>query len=335
MSSKPVVSLAVGPETYKRMFRIEDLDRLHLVATVRGPVPAGAGVDDYRHILEPADAVITGWGTIRLSPAMLANANRLKLIAHSAGTVKSLVDEWVFDHGIRITTAASANAVSVAQYTVAMMVSLLKQIPWIAQAYARGDQEETRRRRQLIRELMDMDVGIIGASRVGREVIAILRSYPRLTVKCFDPYLTPEQAAQLGVQPATMQEVCRCQVVSIHAPDTPETHRMLGPRALALLPDHAVLINTSRGALVDEDALHTELKKRPLYVCLDVTDPEPPRADSPLRTAANVILTPHVAGALQQACKDMGELAISETLRFFAGQPLQHEVTRDMLPTQA
>lgn len=335
MASKPVVGLALGPEMCKKMFRIEDLDRLHSIAAVRGPLPASAGVDDYRKILAEAQVLITGWGTMRLTTPILASAPKLKLIAHSAGTVKSLVDDSAYDRGIRVSTAASANAIAVAQYTVGMIVSMLKQIPWIGPAYARGDAEELKKRRGVCRELMDMDVGLIAASRVGREVIHILKTFPRLTLKCYDPFLTPEAAEKLGVVPVSLQEACRCEVVSIHAPNIEATKKMFNARTLALLPDHAVLINTSRGALVDEDALVTELKKRPLYVCLDVTDPEPPKPDSPLRTAPNLILTPHIAGAMQQACKDMGSLAIEEVLRFLAGEKLHHEVTREMLPTQA
>ncbi len=332
---KPIVGLALSSEMCKKMFRIEDLDRLHSIVSVRGPLPANATVDDYRKLLAEVSVLITGWGTLRLSQPLLAAAPRLKLIAHSAGSIKSLVDDVAFERGIRVTTAASANAVSVAQYTVGMMMSMLKQIPWISAAYARGDQDEVRRRRPVIRELMDMDVGIIAASRVGCEVINILRTYPRITIKCYDPFLTPDRAAELGVVQVSLQEACRCDVVSIHAPNTPETHRMFGSRTLALLPDHAVLINTARGALIDEDALVNELNRRPLYACLDVTDSEPPKPDSPLRTAPNLILTPHIAGAMQQACKDMGQLAIEETLRFVAGEKLQHEVTHAMLPSQA
>lgn len=335
MASKPVVGIALGPEMCKRMFRIEDLDRLHSFASVRGPLPADASVDDYRKLLGDAQAIITGWGTMRMTQPLLASAPRLKLIAHSAGTVKSLVDDTVYERGIRVTTAASANAVSVAQYTVGMMVTLLKQIPWISTAYASGDMEELRKRRAVIRELMDMDIGIVAASRVGREVINILRTYPRVNIKCYDPHLSQDAADKLGVTLVSLQDVCRCEVVSVHAPKIPETQRMFNARTLALLPDHGIFINTSRGALVDEDALVNELKRRPLYACLDVTEPEPPKPNSPLRTAPNLILTPHIAGAMQQACKDMGQLAIEETMRFFSGEKLLHEVTHAMLPTQA
>lgn len=333
--SKPIVGLAMSQEMSKKMFRIETLDRLHSVAAVRGPLPAGPKLDDLRPMLSDAKVLITGWGTPRLTPPILAEAPKLKLIAHSAGSIRGVVDDNVFERGIKVSTAASANAVSVAQFVVGMMVSLLKQIPWLAAAYARGDQDEARRRRPHVRELMDMDIGLIAASRVGREVITLLKAYPRLNLKCYDPYLTESAARELGVDLVSLQDACRCEVVSVHAPNIPETNRMFSARTLALLPDHGVFINTSRGALVDETALVAELHRRPLYACLDVTEPEPPLADSPLRKAPNLVMTPHIAGAMQQACRDMGELAINETLRFLAGEKLQCEVTREMMPTQA
>ena len=151
----------------------------------------------------------------------------------------------------------------------------------------------------------------------------------------YDPYLSDEGAKLLGVEKASLEDVCRCDVVSIHAPNLPETRHMSNPAPLALLPHHAVLISTSGGALVDEAALATEVRRRPLYVLLDVTDPEPPALDSPLRREPNILLTPHLAGAMHQARRDMGHLAIEETLRFLRGEPLRHEVTREMLATQA
>jgi phosphoglycerate dehydrogenase-like enzyme len=166
-------------------------------------------------------------------------------------------------------------------------------------------------------------------------VIRLLRAYPRLRVLVYDPYLRAADAKSLGVESVTLEEVCRCDVLTVHGPTTAETTQMLNAKTLALLPDHAVLLNTSRGTLIDEAALVAEVRRRPLYVYLDVTDPEPPAPGSPITREPNIILTPHIAGAMGQARRDMGRMAIEETLRFLGGEPLQHEVTREMLPTQA
>ncbi len=110
---------------------------------------------------------------------------------------------------------------------------------------------------------------------------------------------------------------------------------MMNARTLGLIPDHGLFINTSRGALVDESALLAEVRRRPLYVALDVTDPEPPAADSPLRQERNILLTPHIAGATRQARRAMGAQAIEQVICFLQDRPLTAEVTREMLPTQA
>ncbi len=334
MADKPVVTLHLPRKTAAQMFEPGDLVRLEEIAELRGPFDPEQSASQIE-ALRAARVAIAGWGTPPLTTELLASAPNLELIAHSAGSVKGIITEAVFDRGIQVSTAAAANATPVAEFTVAMMVALLKQIPWIAGAYMRGDQEELRRRAPVVRELRDIQVGLISASRVGREVIRLLRAYPRVRVKLHDPFISPSQADEMGVELASLEDTCHCEVVSIHAPRVPATHHMFNARTLALLPDHAILINTARGSLVDENALVNEVSKRPLYVLLDVTDPEPPAPDSPLRKQPNIILTPHIAGSMAQARRDMGRLAIAETLRFLRGERLEHEITREMFPTQA
>lgn len=329
-----VVVLWLPPGTATKMFRPRDLQRLRSAMTVLGPF-ADMESPDAISALAKATVIITGWGTHPLNKAFFTQTPRLQLLAHSAGSIKHMVDPVVFERGVRLVTAAAMNAVPVAEFTVAMMVTLLKQTPWMAAAYARGDRDEIKHRLDAVRELAEMPVGIIGASRIGRLVIRLLAGYRDLTIKVADPYLSADDAAALGVQRVSLEDACRCDVVSVHAPNLPETKHILNADRLALLPDHAVLINTARGALLDESALIAEMKRRPLYVALDVTDPEPPAPNSPLRTLPNVLLTPHIAGAMNQGRFEMGELTIDETLRFLRDQPLQYEVTQAMLATQA
>jgi phosphoglycerate dehydrogenase-like enzyme len=330
MSDKPIVAMALSRAMHEVMFTPDDLARLREAATVVGPAETGTA-EHLRPLLTDATVAITGWQTAPFDANLLDHAPKLKLIAHSAGTVKTLVDDAAYDRGIRVINAAAANAPPVAETTVAMMVVMLKRIPWLLSAHG----ERAAIRTGPVRELRDLCVGLIGASRVGREVVRMLKLYPRLRVLVYDPFLTEPDARELGVEIASLEGVCRCEVVSIHAPSLPTTRHMINARTLGLLPDHAVLINTSRGALIDEAALVAEVRKRPLYVYLDVTDPEPTAPDSPMRREANILITPHIAGGMNQGRKDMGRMAIDETLRFLRGEPLEQEVTRDMLPTQA
>jgi len=115
-------------------------------------------------------------------------------------------------------------------------------------------------------------------------------------------------------------------IVSVHAPDTPQTYRMLNRERLALIPDGATLINTARGALIDPEALTEELLSRRLNAILDVTEPEPLPRNSPLRLRPNVFLTPHIAGSLGNELERLGRSVVEEVERLLGGLPLLHPV---------
>ena len=180
------------------------------------------------------------------------------------------------------------------------------------------------------RELYGKAVGIIGASHVGRHVIELLQPFGA-QVLLYDPYVSPERAKELGVIQVELGELLRqADVVSLHAPAKPETYHMLNAEGLALMKDDALLINTGRGTLINEVALIAELQKGRFFAFLDVTDPEPPAADSPLRHLDNVVVTPHLAGCIED-CGRMGEMAVEELRRCFAGEPPLYEITAEML----
>jgi phosphoglycerate dehydrogenase-like enzyme len=155
-------------------------------------------------------------------------------------------------------------------------------------------------------------------------VIELLRPFD-LRVLVSDPYFGEAEAAQLGVERRALDELLACaDVVSLHAPALPSTRHLLDRRRLGLLRDGAVLVNTARGSLVDHDALLAELRAGRISAVLDVTDPEPLPADSPLFTLPNVVLTPHIAGALGTEVRRLGDLAIEELARYAAGRPFAH-----------
>ncbi|NUR82890.1 MAG: oxidoreductase, partial [Nonomuraea sp.] len=121
-----------------------------------------------------------------------------------------------------------------------------------------------------------------------------------------------------------------CDVVSVHTPLLPETRGFVGRELLASMKQGATLINTARGALIDEPALVEVLSERPdLFAILDVSDPEPPPPGSPLLTLPNVVYTPHIAGSLGSERGRLGDLAVAELERFASGRPLEHALTRE------
>jgi phosphoglycerate dehydrogenase-like enzyme len=174
-------------------------------------------------------------------------------------------------------------------------------------------------------------VGIVGASRIGRRVIVALRPFD-FSICVYDPYLSEQEAASLGVEKVELDDLLRSSdVVTLHAPSLPETRHLIGARELALIPDGAALINTARGALIDGAALEQELSSGRIRAVIDTTEPEPLPAGSPLYDLPNVFLTPHIAGASGTEVYRMTEIVIEEIGRYLRGEPLQHEVRQEDL----
>jgi len=174
-------------------------------------------------------------------------------------------------------------------------------------------------------------VGIVGASRIGRRVIELLRNFD-FSVLLYDPFVQAGDPDLEGVELVELDALmARSDVVSIHAPLLPSTRGMIGARQLKLMKDGATFINTARGGLIDEAALVAELQTQRIFGVIDVTDPEIPPDDSPLFTLPNVFLTPHVAGAIGTERLRLGLMAVEEIERFIEGKPMLYEVQPELL----
>ncbi|MFF3561632.1 hydroxyacid dehydrogenase [Streptomyces sp. NPDC002574] len=326
----------MSARTRDAVFDTRALERLARVARLE----PGLLVEDFaapgaREVLADAEVLLTGWGCPPLDEAALARMPRLRLVAHAAGTVKHHVTEAVWRRGVLVSTAAAANALPVAEYTVAAVLLSNKRVLDAARAFraARGDfgAFEALAGAGNYRRT----VGIVGASRIGRRVLELLRPYD-LRLLLHDPYLDPAGAAALGVECVGLDQLCRdSDVVSIHAPELPGNRHLFDAARLALLRDGATLVNTARGSLVDTAALTSELVAGRLHAVLDVTDPEPLPADSPLWDLPNVLLTPHVAGSLGTELARLADTAIDEIERYARGVPLAHAVRAEDLDRSA
>ena len=330
--SRPRIVLAMIPGLERSLFTDEHLTALRAMASLPETEPA-VPFDSERagRLLQDAEILLTGWGCPELSATVLDRAPRLRLIAHCAGTVKEMVTPACWERGLRVITAAEANAVPVVEYTVASILLANKHAFQIREIYRRE------RRYGLWHHTtpgignLNKRVGVVGASRIGRRVIEALRPFD-FSVCVYDPYFSAQEAARLGVEKVELDELLRSSdVVTLHAPSLPETHQMIGARELALIPDGAALINTARGALIDGAALEKELSTGRIRAVIDTTEPETLPADSPLYDLPNVFLTPHIAGASGTEVYRMTELVIEEIGRYLRGEPLQHEVRQEDL----
>lgn len=277
------------------------------------------------------DALITGWGSPVLTAEVFENADKLRIIVHSAGSIKSripreVVERYVLPRGIRVCNAPKAIAYNVAETTIGLLIMLghrlFDHVMYVRESGAWQDPS-------ILREVLTINgstIGIVGASTVGREVIRLLKPF-EAKILVYDPYLPDSEAEKLDVEKTSLEELFRrSDFVSVHAPMTEETYHMIGEPQLKLLHDGAVLVNTSRGKVIDQEALVEECKKGKIFVALDVTDPEPLPADSPLRKLKNVIITPHIAGTGRYGAKKIGEMTLKALIDFFDGREIENEV---------
>ncbi|MEV0290965.1 hydroxyacid dehydrogenase [Kribbella sp. NPDC050820] len=330
MSSEPdsalTVMLAMNDASRARVLVPRVRERLDAIATVLPVGPGRTFLDDLEILaaLPDVDVLLTGWGCPRISPEVLEAAPKLQAILHAAGSVKAIVAPEAFDRGIQVSSAAHANALPVAEFTVAAVVLAGKR------AFRLAAQYRTERKKADPHGMpgsYGTTVGLLGASRIGRMVAERLQAFD-LHVLISDPYLTDADAAALGAELVSNDELfSRSDILSVHAPLLPETVGLVDARLLGLLRDGSVLINTARGKIIDAAALERECVAGRIDAVLDVTDPEPLPPDSPLLDLPNVFVTPHVAGAVGNEIARLGELAVSELERLTAGQPLQHAIT--------
>jgi phosphoglycerate dehydrogenase-like enzyme len=246
---------------------------------------------------------------------------------YGAGAVEGFVTDEVWSRDVRIANANVANGVSVAEYTVAQIVLCLKQA-W-RHASAVRDARAFAPARMRVAGAYGSTVGIVSLGAIGRMVAERLRGFD-VRVIAHDPFTTPEQARALNVTLAPLDEVfARADVITCHTPWLPETEGLLGGAQFRAMKPGASFINTARGAVVNEPELIAVLRERPdLFAVLDVTWPEPPAPDSPLYTLPNVMLTPHIAGSMNDECRRMGRAMVDELDRWQRGQPLRYQVSR-------
>ncbi|MEU7525925.1 hydroxyacid dehydrogenase [Saccharothrix sp. NPDC042600] len=288
-----------------------------------------------RAALAEVEVLFTGWGCPPVDEQVLRDAPRLRAVVHAAGSVKHHVTDACWRRGIAVSSAAAANALPVAEYTLAAILMSNKRVPAIAARYREAREPQDWQAQFPWLGNYRRRVGVVGASKIGRRVVELLRPFD-LDVVVADPYLTAAEAASLGVALVGLDDLVRTShVVSLHAPELPETRHLMDARRLALMPTGATLINTSRGSLVDTAALLRELFAERLHAVLDVTDPDVPPADSPLFTAPNLVLTPHIAGSLGNELTRMTAQALDELDRLGRGLPLSHRVLPEVLDRSA
>ncbi len=259
----------------------------------------------------------------------------LKCVFYGAGTVQTFARPFL-NCGVKVFSAWAANAVPVAEMTVAQIILANKGYFLTSRIYHTEGHSSAGEAFKKCKGNYGETIGIIGAGMIGKRVIEMLKQY-RLNVLVFDPFLSDEKAKELGVEKCQLTELFdRAFVVSNHLANNEQTKGMLNYDLFCRMRENAVFINTGRGAQVVEDDLACILVERPdLTALLDVTYPEPPIEDHPFYTLPNCLLTPHIAGSAGDEVARMGEYMLYECESYLSGKSTRYEVTEKMLETMA
>jgi len=327
-SPKPKVVVAVQPSVLETVFPASTLSKLEQFAE---PVILGRSgqitADRLAEAIRDAQAVITCWGTPKVTAEMASAARELRIIAHAAGSVKAYVDKELLRQGIVVTSQAGAIANAVAEFTIGLILLGLR-LTWRSDRLLQATHKwkEVRPPLHLAWELAGRTVGVVSLSRVGM-IVAKRLADMEAKVLAYDPYADEAAFAACRARPASLEDLFRnSSVVTLHAPLTDETRGMITAGLLRLLPDGALLVNTARGGIIDHAALEAELVSGRIRAALDVTDPEPPPEDSPLFGLENVMLTPHQAGLSVEARLRQGLGAVEDVRRALQGQPVTNAI---------
>jgi D-3-phosphoglycerate dehydrogenase len=269
------------------------------------------GGADLADALADFDAVIVRSMT-RITRESLARADRLRVIGRAGVGVDNIDVEAATERGIAVLNAPSGNTISAAELTLALLLALVRQVPAADSSMKRGEWD---RRSFRGIELYGKTLGLVGAGRIGGEVARRARGFG-MHVIAFDPYLSEERARAAQIELASLDEVlARADILSLHTPLTERTRNLIDAAALQKLRRGAYLVNAARGGVVDEGALHDALVSGHLAgAALDVFEAEPLPADHPLRGLENVVMTPHLGAATEEAQQNVA-FEIAEAVR--------------------
>ena len=254
--------------------------------------------DEFLKAVRRAHAILVRSET-QLTEEVVAQSPHLRVIGRAGIGVDNIDIDAATRRGIAVLNTPGGNTVSAAEHGIALLLSLVRNVPGAVESMRRGEWD---RKRFSGTELRGKTMGLLGLGRIGAHVATIARAFG-MEVVAHDPYLSEGRAAELRVKLVALDELLECaDAVSLHLPLTPETRNIMDARRLGLMKPTAVLLNTARGGLVDEDALREAVAtNRIAGAAIDVFETEPLPAGDPLREAERIILTPHLAASTAEA----------------------------------
>ncbi|NQT60404.1 MAG: hydroxyacid dehydrogenase [Bacteroidetes bacterium] len=318
---------------FNLIYTQENRDQIEKYVDIYAPPMSAEEAVENLEVLKEAEVIFSGWGAPYMDYGFLEASESLKTVFYGSGTVKEFVTPEFWKRGIILTSAYMANGVPVSEFTLAQILFSLKR-GWEHMRII--NKNGSYLERMHVPGAYESTVGIISLGTIGQNLNRLLKSFS-LKVIAFDPFFKEIDAEKLGVKLVTLEELFRtADVVSLHTPWLKETEGMITGDLIKSMKTGATFINTSRGAVVNEEEMIKVLAERvDITALLDVTYPEPPVVGSPLYTMENVFLTPHLAGSMDGECARMGSYMVEELMRYILNEDFKWNITEEMVKTLA
>ncbi|MCM1134929.1 MAG: hydroxyacid dehydrogenase [Clostridium sp.] len=298
----------------------------HLGEVERNPYERDLTEEELIAMAGEAEILVTGWGTCYLEKRILLQLPKLRLIAHTAGSVAILASPDIYETGVRVVSGNDIFAQSVAEGCLCYILSALRRIEHYTGEIRSGRWLENGFENK---GLIGKRVGIVGFGAIAKYFLELIRWF-RCEILIYSSHLTEEEAAEYGGRKAGLEEIfSTCDVVSVHYSLTPATEGLVSRQLLEMLGPDALLVNTSRGKVIDEQALFELLEQGRFSAALDVYEEEPLKKDNPIRKCKNVLLMPHMAGPTVDMRKVVAAELAKDIQRFVNGEKLAYEITEE------
>jgi len=282
------------------------------------------------NIIGEYDALLVRSGT-QVTGEVLEAGKRLKVVGRAGVGVDNIEVEKATEKGVMVINAPEANTISTAEHAMALMLALARNIPPATNSLKSG---QWQRSKFVGMELYKKTLGIFGLGRVGGEVAKRARAFG-MNILGYDPYISADRAAKLGVTPATPDEIFeKADFITLHVPKAASTQKMIGAEELSRMKDGVRIVNCARGGLIDEKALYDAIVSgRVAGAALDVFEKEPP-GDNPLLELEQVITTPHLGASTQEAQINVAVQVAEQIVHVLKGEPVLMAVNAPVLPPE-
>ena len=276
------------------------------------------------------DALLVRSGT-EVTARVIDAGERLKFIGRAGAGVDNIDTEAATRRGIIVANAPEGNTLAATEHTMAMMLSLARNIPQATASLKKG---EWKRSKFMGVELNDKVLGIMGFGRIGREVAKRAQAL-EMKIIAYDPFITQERAASLGVEMVPLDELFRrADVITVHTPLIKETRHVINAKTIATMKDGVRLINCARGGIIDEAALADAITSGKVAgAALDVFESEPP-TDSPVIGLEQVIVTPHLGASTVEAQQNVAISVANQCISVLSGGAAKYVVNAPMIPAE-